>query len=517
MRATPILALLALSACSSYENSMYADAADSGWAGAWDDTGSSEYDPNDDGDDTDLGSETEDDFLKLSPTATQAYVFVVNSSRNTVSRISVPSLDVLTTEVGVDPQVATTTSDYSRAVVFNAGSDSISVIDAETMESTEVEIRSNFNNMLLSPDGRWALVYNDADLPTEGSTGALQSFNEISLVNVETLEHLSMAVGFHPREATFTPDSSELLIVANEWMASLDLEAEDIRPQLVELAEDPLNAPVAEEVLVEPTGAFAFVRQFGEDRLVVVDLAEHTLQRVDIGYNPTDLDLSPDGTKAVVVSRGSQELHVLNAQDPLAEQEVIPLPADEVIGSLHFSPDGSKAVLYTTAQREARYTTWDVDSGELKVRSLVKPVKSVSVSPTGGTLLVFHTLEDDADTPSTSPYLGEHALTMIDLDSFLANPLLIPDEPSAFANSSDGEFGYFIMEGIPALAVLQYDNLLFEEVTLRSDPVHVGVLPESTYAYVNQEHELGRLSFYEPETQALQTITGFELNSGIKH
>ncbi|MFT5583698.1 MAG: DNA-binding beta-propeller fold protein YncE [Cognaticolwellia sp.] len=516
MRKLPIyssisLLMLATIACGDMEYQA-SDYSDSGWSGAAD-SGQSE---NGD-DDNDLGSETEADFLKLAPSATNVYVFVVNSARNTVSRISVPELDVLTTEVGIDPTVAVTTQDYSRAVVFNAGSDEVSLIDAETMEVTNVEVRSNFNNMVLSSDGTWALVYNDADLPQGTSTGNLQSFNEISLVNTLTGEHTSMAVGFHPRQVAFTPDSSQVLVVAEGTMAILDLDAETIKPRLVELDEDSLDPAQAEEVVIEPTGQFAFVRQFGEDDLVVVELASETLSRVNIGFNPTDLDLSPDGTLAVVVSRGSNELHILDAQDPLGAKRVVALPEGEILGSLQFSPDGTKGILYTTASPVAHYTTWDVDTDQVKVRDLEKPVESVSVSPTGGTLLVLHSLEDDPETPTSSPFYGQHALTMIDLDSFLANPLLLPAKPSATANSADGLYGYFIMDGVSSLAVLRYEQLLFDEVPLRSDPVHLGVLPESSLAFVNQEHPLGRLSFYEPSTQELQTITGFELNAEIEH
>ena len=83
--------------------------------------------------------------------------------------------------------------------------------------------------------------------------------------------------------------------------------------------------------------------------------------------------------------------------------------------------------------------------------------------------------------------------------------------------SADGSTGYFIMDGEPYLEVLEYDSLLYYEIALYSNPIHVGVLPESTLAYVNQEHDLGRISFYDPDAETLETITGFELNSAIEH
>jgi hypothetical protein len=45
----------------------------------------------------------------------------------------------------------------------------------------------------------------------------------------------------------------------------------------------------------------------------------------------------------------------------------------------------------------------------------------------------------------------------------------------------------------------------------------VGVLPGQSVAWASQAHELGRLSFYDPDSTTLDTITGFELNSDIEH
>jgi hypothetical protein len=51
----------------------------------------------------------------------------------------------------------------------------------------------------------------------------------------------------------------------------------------------------------------------------------------------------------------------------------------------------------------------------------------------------------------------------------------------------------------------------------------VGSLPDATpndgdvpYAWVSQEHELGRISFYDPDDGAFETLTGFELNAAIE-
>ena len=79
------------------------------------------------------------------------------------------------------------------------------------------------------------------------------------------------------------------------------------------------------------------------------------------------------------------------------------------------------------------------------------------------------------------------------------------------------------MEGVRLLAQVDYETLLYEQIDLKSKPVYVGVLPDLELndadqppAWVSQEHELGRLTFYDPDDGSAETITGFELNSRIE-
>ena len=155
--------------------------------------------------------------------STNVYVFVANPNRNTVSRINVDDLSVLTAEVGVDPSVVETTEDYTMAVTFNSGSDSISIINSSTLEVTEIEVRDNFNQMKMSPDGNWVICYHDADADDANGAGGAQSFNEVSLVNLSTHEHTPMVVGFNPRDVQFSEDSSMAVVVSDAYLAVIDL------------------------------------------------------------------------------------------------------------------------------------------------------------------------------------------------------------------------------------------------------------------------------------------------------
>ena len=158
---TSILTLLSIWGCSnemvmatqdratSDSGYYYDDAEESADMGDYDEGGASQEEPsNDDG----LGSETEETGPMLVPATTNAYVFVANPDRNTVTRIEVETLSVMTAEVGVNPILVETSSDYRVAVTFNEGSDSLSVIDSQSLSVQEVEVRGYLMFMLLSTD-----------------------------------------------------------------------------------------------------------------------------------------------------------------------------------------------------------------------------------------------------------------------------------------------------------------------------------------------------------------------------
>ena len=146
----------------------------------------------------------------------------------------------------------------------------------------------------------------------------------------------------------------------------------------------------------------------------------------------------------------------------------------------------------------------------------MKPVSKVGLSPTGETTVVFHS-KSNGDTPSTSQFYGSHALSLIDMNDLFSTAYKLVAEPTSFTSTPDGDIGFFIMEGQPYLEMLNYRTLVPSEVRLPSVPVHLGSLPDTNIAFVSQEHNLGRISFFDTDEGDLQTITGFELNSAIDH
>ncbi len=473
----------------------------------------------DDDDDT-PPPEDEDDFLASEPRATDVYVFIANPTRNTVSKVNAETRAIQTIEVGSEPTMVVVSADYERAVSFNQSSDSVSVIDADTNEVVELDVREDFNFIQISPDGRWVVAwFNAALVDANFDIDGVRSFTEVSFVDTIDLEVQSFSVGFNPKDIRFTADSSTAVVLSDEFITVADLDADPIDLSLLDLEANPLDPPVAAEVEVTPAGTYAFVRYQGDDSILVANLIDGTLGTVDGGLDPSDMDLSPNGLDCLVVSRGSQELRVFDATDPLGTPpQILPTPPTSTLGSLVMAPDGDKGLLFTTAVPEDRVTFWDVTTGEMIERRLAKPVEAIAISPDGASALVIHTLEDAPD--ESDIFTDSYALTVIDLETWLTNPVVLAAKPERWTTSNDGRYSLFVMENNRNVGVIDYATRLVDDVLVPSTPVYIGMMPletepEDAVGWVSQEHDLGRLSFVKPWDLSVQTVTGFELNSEI--
>ena len=472
-----------------------------------------------DGDDTDEPEE-EDDFLNTEPRGTDVFVFVANPGRDTVSKINAYTREIETIDVGDEPIQVLVSSDYQRAVTFNAGEDSVSIIDVTTNEVIDVDVREDFNFIQMSPNGRWVVAYfnaaiEDADFDIEG----VRSFTEVSFVDTVLKEVESYSVGFNPKQVQFTSDSGRAVVISDSLITVADLSTQPIDLELVDLETDPVDPPVAAEVEITPAGGWAFVRYHGFDTIQAVHLQTGELGELDAGLNPTDLDLSPDGTEAIVVARDSSELRVFDADDPLGTEPVLlATPEASTIGSLVLAPDGDVGLLFTTVALEDRITFWDRTTDEMTTRSLEKPVEAVAISPDGRSALIIHTLEDAEG--ENDLFTDSYALTVVDLDTWLTNPVGLESRPLRWTTSNDGRYSLFIMENNRNVGVIDYATRLVDDVVVPSQPVHIGIMPletdpEDALGWVSQEHELGRISFVQPYDLSVETVTGFELNSNI--
>ncbi len=498
--------------------------------------------------------ETEERRSFQTPQAGGRYVYVANPTRDTVAVIDSRTLAIETTEAGDGPTHLATVPGQDVALVINVNSHSLTIL--RTTErgtaTTSVPVVAGANAIAIAPDGRHALAYFDSDQP--GASAGSGSFQDLSLVTLEpgADRAVQLSVGFRPVDALFTADGASAFVVTEDGISILrfaDITGPGIAPNVsledgviapgdagsdastdastdASLDAPPVARVPARDVSITPDGRYAVARVEGTSTLRLVDLATRAITPLDAGGVVTDLDIAPSGAYAIAVVRDrSQALRIPlpgGFADPRAIQRTE--ATGEFVGSVTISPDGRRALLYTTALPIERVTLMELaDAAPLQVVRLRKAVRAVAFAPDGRTALLVHTRE--AGDPSQAGIDLETQIdrsfgyTLLDATTRFAKLQLTPADVGPFAIVPDGSYAFVLLRDdareVAAAHRVSMRSFLIETIPLGSPPLSVGAVPGTGRVFIGQDHPEGRITFVDWATGALQSVTGFELNSRV--
>ena len=468
---------------------------------------------------TPLPPEEEIESSYRAPVVTGNYVWSANPDSGRIAVIDPRTLVVRLAEAGFQPSELTalpSSGDTDRALVINSGSDDVTLLRADasgvTAELT-LPVHPGANAWAVSPGGRWAIAWTDvtrlegAD-PTEG-------FQDVTVVDLSSDDAYSigLSVGFRPSQIVFDDAETAAFVVTEPGLSVIELGAEPAVSALVELTEDPIDNPASRDVNVTPDGTLALVRVEGSSELGVVDIGSGERKLLDLGGAITDLDLSSDGSRAYAVA--GNELVVL----PVPPEGVSPSRAgfgDEVLRSVSPSSDGAFAVLYSNAFPSSRVGAVAASADWAEVEQRVVDVKAIVssalTSPDARHAIVL------GDTPAGSSKAGAFALVPAQMDRVIkivgtdAPPRLVSFAPNGehavLATRDDVAESY-------GAYLIELAGLAEEFVPLSSPPVSVGIVASKSRAFVAQLHPEGRITFVDLETHDAHTLTGFELAAKV--
>lgn len=478
-----------------------------------------------------LPPEQEDAFYRTAPAASDRYVFVVNPDRDTLSKINATTRAVYTLPVGLHPtQVSVGSLNPNRAVVLNEADASLSIVDVTTDAVSTIGIHPDTNYLALSPDGQYAITWfdarvEDADLSVDG----VRSYSSISVVFTGTESQAAtstpMAVGLNPRGGVFIPQTQQALVQCDDAVVQISLSATPTF-RMLPLTDDIDEDLQVAEMKVSPDGKYAFLRLANVPELVVLDLLATdpltAASRISLNAVVTDMELS--GESLILVDRENRALEVYDTSDPGAAPALVPTPLNQLVGAVVVSAEQGRAILYTTLTEKDiqntdeediplnRFSVWDIASNRISLYELVKPVASVSLnkSTTADVATFIHQGDADSDL---SAFDGKDAFSHFYFSDGLVVPSVLESPIKAMASAPAGNYEYMILEDNLNVVVVNYSTRQVSAARVQSPPAFVGILTGSNTGYISQEHDLGRLSFIEPETLEVSTITGFELNS----
>ena len=248
----------------------------------------------------------------------------------------------------------------------------------------------------------------------------------------------------------------------------------------------------------------------------------------------TDLDLSASGAFAVAVVRDKSavvRLPIPQAfDDPTAIVSTI--VEGEIVGSVSLTPDESTALLYTTAidptlteipDTLKRLTILDLKSAAPpRTVQLRKAVQSVVISPDSATALVVSVKvpgdpnDPTIDDTTRADRQDGYSLVQIASSFVKLQVTAVPLGPFALVPDGSHLLLLFNQGSVQEVQNVELDSFQVTPIELGSPPTSVGAVPSSQRAFVGQDHPDGRISFIDYQTNSVQTVTGFELNSRIR-
>lgn len=472
--------------------------------------------------------ERELESLYEAPVATGRYVWTANPRSGRVAFVDATTLAVRTLEAGnqptflatVPPTCAPKPCDDDKVIVLNSGSKDATLIGVgATLDVATVPVPSGGNRWAVAPNGLTAIAWTDAR--REASAPKTLGFQDVCIVDLATRRSTVLAVGYRPVAIGFSAAGDKAFAVTQDGVSVVEL-ATASGPRVsknVALSDAPLEDPGSRDVSLTPDGAYALVRRDGASTVTVISLVDGTRKTVTLDGPVTDLDLGPNGDRAIAVVRSTAKAVILPIpqiwNDPLTF-DTVTLPG-ETVGSVAFAPEGSRALLYTTDSSVERMSVLDFSTTPATTRPtrLYSPVLAAFLAPSGAHAVVFHPpVSASAGGPATSafslvPLSAELPAKIVATEAPTMQVAIAPESDRAIITERDDRSKVY------RASLASFPSLMVQRYTLASPPIAAGVAARSRRAFVAQEHPEGRITFIDFATGAARTLTGFELAARV--
>ena len=155
---------------------------------------------------------------------------------------------------------------------------------------------------------------------------------------------------------------------------------------------------------------------------------------------------------------------------------------------------------------------------------LRKSVRAVAISPDSASAMVMHVkvAGDPAvkDIESDAKIDRSYGYSIVKLATGFAKLQLTQVEPGPLTFVPDSSLAFLLLrDDMQDLRLTQQVNLLsfaVKDYAMSSPPVSLAVMSGTSKLFVSQVHPSGRLSFVDWTTGTVESVTGFELNGGIR-
>ncbi len=207
--------------------------------------------------------------------------------------------------------------------------------------------------------------------------------------------------------------------------------------------------------------------------------------------------------------------------------------AVSTLGAAEVAPLGNVVLFFSTLNDERRGVILDLDKGEQDTVTFEKGIRGAVADTLGRAFVVLHSRVElpipVGSTPLDPEYIERSwAISLLDVASGANRLILTSHEAgrSALWSDEDGLVKLYLGFKVPSLdyqrvetqkdiLVANLSTFATKTFRLASYPEGLGIVGPARRVYISQIHPQGRMTFVNVETDERQTVTGYQLNSGI--
>lgn len=475
----------------------------------------------------------------LPPAATDTYLWILSPDDATVTAIHTATSDLRSFSVAAEP----------LALAAIPGEDAVLVLSREGRALSRIAFEDGVGRVRrhrldrrlsaldLSPDGKWAVLWNPDGAPLDAGLEGLVVMVEVaSLAEEAPTIHERMA-GRRPAALFFREAAgvaTDLTVLSKEELTLFDLarlDEEDAREHLPLPA--PLGEPTTRQAAATEDGAHLLLGSITSPDLLAVRVEDRSLHPLTLSGPPSDLRIRA-GTALAVLREAGLVAHfpfpeVLDDPSGILETEVTLSwegCGDEGCsaspGQARFSSEGDEVFLFTTASPALVFATLDLADGSWTLSPpLRKPIRALAPAPRGDRLVVIHQAIESQRADAYEKWVDEsEGYGIVDLASGASQLRLTERIPPLGVVYAAGERFAGVLLRDEKTSLFQVDavdlqTLVPRSLDLPSAPVAAGPLPREGTIWVLQKHPLGRVSFVDLAEAQVETVTGFAFQGRV--
>ena len=468
--------------------------------------------------------EPEQQDKRVPPAASRRFVYVAVPAAGFVARIDSVTLAVTPIPVGDNPTTVLAVPGTDTAIVLNRASDSVSVIEssAEGAQVTDLDILEACNELALDPSGRFAVAWFSNRAAESGDR--IGSLQEVSLLNLQSMQVFTVTVGFNVRGVAFADDGERLLVVSDAGVSVMapGAVAADQYVAPTSLGDDPLADVTDREVVASPSARWVLARNSRESGIRVLDVDSAELSFFTLPAIPTDVDILEEQGVALVAVRDAAALALVDldgeGSGAVELLDTTPAPA----GVATPLPDGSAALLHTSDPSRTDVGLIGLpEGGILDIFTLRKSIFAVYPSPDGRRALVVHPVEAPVDGASVlqGRVRSTNAMSLVDLESGYAKLMLLNAAPDDVLFSPESDAVFVLNNAAGVQGTVHWLNLNTFSQTSYTFPLRpdaMGWVAEGRRLFVVQDDPAGRLTFIDADDGAVFEVSSFALNGLVE-